>query len=478
MMELKFEYGLGFMKAELPDNTDVFIPGETVPDPDHIPESKVIEETLKSMRNPIGMEPITELVQEGSKVTIVFPDRVKGGQHETAHRKVSIRLALEELYSAGVRKEDILLICSNGLHSKNTVEEIRGVLGDELFYEFYPSGQVLNHDSEDAENLVDLGTTKKGDPVTVNRYVFESDLSIMIGHTQGNPYGGYSGGYKHSATGITDWRSISSHHVPKVMHRNDFVPVNSKSLMRTKFDEISQHIEEKMGKKFFMIDAVLDTKARQIAVFSGYAKEMQAKSWKVADERTYVPYAEKKYDVMVFGAPRFFHYADGMGSNPIMLMQAISAQVARHKRVMSDNCVIICVADVNGFWNEDKWPYLPEMYELFQNNNTLPNINRYGEYFATNEEYIRKYRYTNSYHPFHGFSMISSAHLAEMNTSSIYIVGASKPGLARGMGMKTRATVEEALADAKKTVGKKPNILALPKTFTTTSVHLTMKNEL
>ena len=32
-MKLDFEYGQGLMSAELPDNTDVFIPGTTVPDP-------------------------------------------------------------------------------------------------------------------------------------------------------------------------------------------------------------------------------------------------------------------------------------------------------------------------------------------------------------------------------------------------------------------------------------------------------------
>ena len=32
-MKLAFEYGLGMMTAELPDTTDVFIPGETVLDP-------------------------------------------------------------------------------------------------------------------------------------------------------------------------------------------------------------------------------------------------------------------------------------------------------------------------------------------------------------------------------------------------------------------------------------------------------------
>lgn len=32
-MKFEFEYGQGTMTANLPDNTDVFIPGETVKDP-------------------------------------------------------------------------------------------------------------------------------------------------------------------------------------------------------------------------------------------------------------------------------------------------------------------------------------------------------------------------------------------------------------------------------------------------------------
>ena len=235
-MRLEFEYGHGKMAAELPDNTDVFIPGVTVADPPCIPEDKLVEETLKSIRNPMGMEPLSKLAFPGAKVTIVFPDRVKGGEQPTAHRKVAIPLILQELYDAGVRKEDILLICSNGLHRKNTEQEIRGVLGNELFNEFWYTGQIINHDSEDWDHLVDLGTTHRGDPVIMNKYVYECDVPILIGHTMGNPYGGYSGGYKHCATGITHWRSIASHHVPSVMHRNDFTPVSGKSLMRTKFD--------------------------------------------------------------------------------------------------------------------------------------------------------------------------------------------------------------------------------------------------
>ncbi len=479
-MKLDFEYGHGTVSAELPDTTDVFIPGVTVPDPPYIPEEELEAKTLESIRNPIGMEPLSKLAKKGSKVTIVFPDRVKGGEQPTSHRKVSIKLILKELYAAGVEKKDILLICSNGLHRKNTEKEIFNVLGKELFDEFWYTHQIINHDSEDYDHLVDLGTTDRGDQVIMNKYVYDSDVAILIGHTQGNPYGGYSGGYKHCATGITHWRSIASHHVPEVMHRKDFTPVSGKSLMRTKFDEIGMHMEKCMGKKFFCCDAVLDTKSRQIEINSGYAAEMQPRSWKMADKRTYVPWAKQKYDVIVFGMPQFFHYGDGMGTNPIMLMQALSAQVIRHKRIMKDNCVFICASTCNGYFHDELWPYLRECYEMFQKDgmNVLTDMNRYGEYFATNEEYIRKYRFCNAFHPFHGFSMMSCGQIAEMNTAAIYLCGAEQPGYARGMGLKTRATIEEALEDAKKKyVGENPAILALPQTFKLSAVHLMLEKE-
>ena len=479
MKHFEFEYGAGTMGADLPDNTDEFIPGVTVPDPDYIPEDKLEAAYRESLDHPIGMPTVKELAHKGSKVVFVVPDRVKGGEQATSHRKLSIKYILEDLYSVGVEPKDITFIISNGLHPRSTAKDALAIFGHEIYDAFWPHGQIISHDSEDMNNMVDLGFTQRGDAVWMNKMVFEADLPILIGHVQGNPYGGYSGGYKHSATGITNWKSIATHHVPSVMHRADFTPVNGGSLMRDKFNEISMHMEEKMGHPFFCCDAVLDSKSRQIAIFSGYAKEMMPLSWKVADKRTYVHWAEKKYDVLVFGMPQKFHYGDGMGTNPIMMMQALSAQVLRFKRVMSDHCVIICSSLCNGFFNDKKWPYLRECYDWFQHDqmNELPDMDRLGQYFATNEEYIRKYRFTNAFHPFHGFSMMSCGHIAEMNTSAIYIVGAEEPGYARGMGLKTRATFEEALADAeKKYVGENPNILALPLTFKTAAVHLCMKD--
>ena len=169
-MKLNFEYGHGLMSAELPESTEVFIPGETVKDPPCLPQDwdTLYNATLESVRRPIGMPPLRQLARKGSTVVFVIPDIVKGGVQPTSHRKVAVRACLSELYAAGVEKKDILFMISNGLHPRATTAEMRTILGDELFREFYDSGQITSHDSEDREHMVDLGTTRRGDPVLMN----------------------------------------------------------------------------------------------------------------------------------------------------------------------------------------------------------------------------------------------------------------------------------------------------------------------
>src|SRR5699024_1952138 len=76
IMKFEFEYGNGTVEANLPEDTDVFIAGETIPDPPAIPEDEIELATLKSLRSPVGgIKPLHEQAKKGSKVTIIFPDR-------------------------------------------------------------------------------------------------------------------------------------------------------------------------------------------------------------------------------------------------------------------------------------------------------------------------------------------------------------------------------------------------------------------
>ena len=132
MKHFDFEYGAGTMGANLPDSTDVFIPGVTVADPPRIPDDQLEAAYLESLRHPIGMPPVTELAHKGSRVVFIVPDRVKGGEFPLSHRRVSIRLILQELYSVGVEKKDILFIISNGLHPRSTAQDALAIFGPEL----------------------------------------------------------------------------------------------------------------------------------------------------------------------------------------------------------------------------------------------------------------------------------------------------------------------------------------------------------
>lgn len=105
-MKLDFEYGNGMMSANLPESTDIFIPGQTIADPPCLPQDwdSLYEATLESLRHPIGMAPLRELAAPGKTVVFVIPDIVKGGCQPTAHRKVSIRACLDELYAGACRR--------------------------------------------------------------------------------------------------------------------------------------------------------------------------------------------------------------------------------------------------------------------------------------------------------------------------------------------------------------------------------------
>jgi hypothetical protein len=184
-----------------------------------------------------------------------------------AHRRVAIPIIIEELLKGGAKLENITLLCAMGLHRKNTVEEWSVYLGKEIVEQFWPD-RLVNHDAE-APDLRNFGKDEMGNVVQCNRLIAEADLPIVIGHCAGNPYGGYSGGYKMVVTGLVGWRSTASHHNPDTMHRDDWLGASTKQYMRRQFASIGRAIEAGMGKKFFAVDAVVGQKSQILDVQAG-----------------------------------------------------------------------------------------------------------------------------------------------------------------------------------------------------------------
>lgn len=472
MKTARIEYGDTQMRIRVPNDAAILTPKDLRQDP---PAVDPYEATRRALENPLGMSPLKDLVKAGDKVIICCPDRVKGGAHEQAHRRVCIPLIVEKLKKGGVRLKDINLLISMGLHRKNTLQEIRSYLGNRIVNLFLPD-RLACHDAEDKDNIVNFGRDGMGNVVEFNKEVAEADLAIPIGHALGNPYGGYSGGYKMVTTGITTWRSIRCHHRPEVMHASDFIPANAVSGMRERMNSIGKAMEKGMGKEFFFADAVLGTDNQVLGVYAGDGEEVQKESWRLAAKRTEV-YLDinDKFDILVFGEPRVFHYGPGHGTNPILMLQAMGAQLVRDYGVFKEDGVIICASLCDGWFNDEWFPSYRTVYDKLQELSDLADATMFEEEISNNPEFIYKYRFAYGYGAFHAFSMVYCGTIALKHTRAIFIVGARKPGYARSMGCKPTKNFEEALKEAEKYVGRDPNILVLPECLLKPGFHLLKK---
>jgi lactate racemase len=459
MKAVRLEYGDGQLDARLPDTAVEIIAGQAHREPE--PLADPVAATRDALRSPLAMAPIDQQVGRGSKITIAFPDRVKGGVQDTAHRRVSMPLILDELERAGVRVTDITLVCAIGLHRKNTPAEFASLLGPEVLSRIDPN-RIVNHDAEDPDGIVDIGVSRHGDPVQINRQLIDADLTILLGHTSGNPYGGFSGGYKMPATGLTTWRSIRSHHSPGTMQRPDFVPASTDSHFRDQLRAIGTTIEAAMPRPFFSVDAVLDAQSRQLQVTAGAIPDVEQATWPTARRRTEVSLDGPPADVLIIGMPRNFHYGAGMGSNPILLMQAIGSSITRAKSSLRDDPVVIAASICDGWFNELEFPATVAVYNALQTVDAAADLVRFEDDYSTRPDWIEAYRHGGAYHPFHAFSMAYMGGLASRNSSAIFIAGAEDRSYADGMGAVPVDTVEDALAGAEAYVGPDPRVLVIP----------------
>ena len=471
MKEVLLDYGDTRMCVELPDSAVVVRYGETYTDP---PEVDPLEATRKALEKPLGFPPLRELGGPGKKVVIGFPDRVKGGAHEKCHRKVAIPMVVGELLKSGTRLEDITLLCATGLHRKNTLEEWYWYLGKEIVEQFWPD-RLVNHDAE-AQDLCDFGTDEMGNVVQCNRLMAEADLSVVIGHCSGNPYGGYSGGYKMVVTGLSGWRSIASHHCPSTMHRDDWLGASTSSYMRRQFRSIGEAMERGMGKRFFAVDAVLGQRSQVLDVQAGELGAVEEATWPLADRRTRIYVGMKEpADILVIGLPRDFHYGPGMGTNPILMSLAIGGQLSRCWHTFREGGVVVAASVCDGWFNDTWFPSYGRTYEALQKYCTPTEFLESSDALEITHDPEYRFRYSNhyAYHPFHAMSMISGGAVAGQRTSAVFLVGAKAPQYARGMGFVPVSRFAEAMERARKIVGPNPRILCTPEAFSGgVAVHL------
>lgn len=229
---------------------DMVVSQQVQPIPD-VP--KAIKDALA---HPIGSMPLREIARPGNRVCIVFTDITRACPDH-----LLIPPILAELENAGVRDEDITLLCGVGMHRPSTPEEKIVKLGAEVVARY----RVIDHEPQNPAVLVDLGITPGGVPVLLHRATVEAELLIATGIVEPHQYAGYSGGRKTVAIGAAGEALIAHTHGPA------FADHPGARLGRIEGNPFHEAVNEaaRLAGLCFILNVVLDDNQRVLRVTAG-----------------------------------------------------------------------------------------------------------------------------------------------------------------------------------------------------------------
>ena len=163
-----------------------------------------LDEIRNSLFNPIGSKRLRDFVKPNQSIVILGDDRTR----LTPQDRI-IPIVLEELYSAGIKPDQIKIIIATGTHRSMTEQEIECKYGRQLMNEV----EIKNHDYKDPNKLVDKGTTRRGTRIIVNKEYLEADIRIGIGGILPHHPVGWSGGAKILLPGVAGDETTSDMHL-------------------------------------------------------------------------------------------------------------------------------------------------------------------------------------------------------------------------------------------------------------------------
>lgn len=290
-------------------------------------EAEVVEQALK---DPIKTLPIDGIFKKGDKVVVITSDLTR----PMPSYKVLPQLIME-LNRAGIEDNDIKIIFGLGIHRKQTVEEKRKLVGDDVFI------RITCIDS-DPDDVVSLGVTSSGTPVDIFRQVVEADKRICLGNIEYHYFAGYSGGYKAIMPGVSTFSAIQKNH-SHMVEEGALAGNLVNNPVRDDIEEVAGFI-----KIDFLFNVVLDEHKKIIGAFAGDPVAAHREGCRLLN-RLYSCPIDTKVDIVVVSA--------GGYPKDINLYQAQKALDNAKHAVKNGGIIILIAACTEGLGGEsfEKW---------------------------------------------------------------------------------------------------------------------------
>jgi len=247
---------------------DVLVPAER--------ESQKLSdaEVNAALDAPIESPPLEELLDPGDTVLIVVSDATRA----TGSAQI-VNLLVRRLIANGVEPKDIAIIFATGIHRAVRPDEKIELLTSFIAQRI----RTLDHDANDASQLVRIGTMESGAPVEVNRALQDFSRVIITGAVGFHYFAGFTGGRKSICPGLASAKTIAATHMLAL----DFELGGRRHGVGTGLldgNAVSQECERVAGlmNPAFSVNAIVNEHGRVEKVFAGH--------WRGAHQRACADY--------------------------------------------------------------------------------------------------------------------------------------------------------------------------------------------
>ena len=283
MPELRLPFGTDNLALKVPDANfaEVLCPSYSRPLED------LDQAIAEALDNPIGAESLAQLIKSGQRVLIVSDDNTR----LTPVNRILPPL-LKRLNHSGISDNDITVIMALGTHRYMTKAEKIEKVGSEI----YKRVRVINHKWRDETQLVDLGKSRQGTPLIVNKAVMEHDVLIGLGAIVPHHIPGFSGSSKIIQPGICGPATTAATHLLACSKGGDSFLGILDNPVREDMDDMADRVNLNI-----IFNVVMNSEGSVVGVFFGEKRLTFSKGVKLAKGIYGVEYHETP-DIVVSNA--------------------------------------------------------------------------------------------------------------------------------------------------------------------------------
>ena len=205
MQRVELNYDRGRLAVDLPAGLDLRVirkrPMPVLPDPEGAIRA--------ALARPVGAPPLAELARGKKSACILICDITR-----PVPNGLFLPTLIRGLLAAGLEADRITVLVATGLHRPNEGAELEELVGSRWVLD---TVSVENHFARDDAAHVDLGATRSGVPVKLDRRLAQADLKIATGLVEPHFMAGYSGGRKVIAPGVAHKDTITTFHSARFM---------------------------------------------------------------------------------------------------------------------------------------------------------------------------------------------------------------------------------------------------------------------